>query len=394
MTTLTSSAAPSGFGYAQAAEVKARITASNSIGYGTPGPVSTTQTILAQVAPLKPPATPRRAAGTAEAQIVVEWDPVVDPANGGSAATSYNLQWDQGTGTFGVDLTGVSTPSLATTYTQPAVVAGGTYRFRYRASNKYGWGPFSDVLVVAAAAEPGEPAAPVTSITDIFVKLHWVAPDPKGSPLTEYEILIRTAAGTFLEEATYCRGSLSAVVESRYCHVPMTVLRAAPYSLQYGALVVAKLRARNAVGWGPYSPENSVGALVQTEPVAAATPAPTRGSRTDHTKVEVTWAAMTLPADTGGSAITSYNLQWNQGDGSSNFVDLAGQPGSDYLSTSYLLVAGVVEGRTYRFRLRARNKWGTGGFGAEVSIQASTTPGQVPAPPVTAIDGTNVKITW
>lgn len=74
---------------------------------------------------------------------------------------------------------------------------------------------------------------------------------------------------------------------SRYCLVPMTTLRAAPYSLQYADLVVAVLRARNAIGWSQWSAENGVGALIQTEPFSVSTPAPTRGARTDHTRVEV-----------------------------------------------------------------------------------------------------------
>lgn len=113
---------------------------------------------------------------------------------------------------------------------------------------------------------------------------------------------------TYAEETVYCEGSLAAVVSSRYCHVPLTSLRAAPYSLVYADLVVAKVRASNAIGWGPYSQPNSVGALVQTEPVTAATPTPARGSRTDDTRVEVVWTAITLAVETGGSPITSYNL--------------------------------------------------------------------------------------
>jgi hypothetical protein len=73
---------------------------------------------------------------------------------------------------------------------------------------------------------------------------------------------------------------------------------------------------------------------------------------------------MTLAAHTGGSPIISYNLHWNQGDGTENYVDLVGQQGSPYTSTSYLLVAGVQSGVIYKFKLRAENKWGVGGFGA------------------------------
>ena len=125
-------------------------------------------------------------------------------------------------------------------------------------------------------------------------------------------MLIQESDGaTFTEETTYCEGIRTAIVQSRYCLVPMVTLRAAPYSLEYGDLVVAVFRARNAIGWSAWSSVNGVGALVQTQPFTAFTPAPTRGARTDHTRVEVAWAAMTLPSETGGSPVTSYNLEWD-----------------------------------------------------------------------------------
>jgi hypothetical protein len=120
---------------------------------------------------------------------------------------------------------------------------------------------------------------------------------------------------------------------------------------------------------------------------------PARGSRTDDTRVEITWTEITLAAETGGSAITSYNLQWNSGDGSEDFVDLVGQEYSEYTSTSYLLNSGVVAGTTYKFRLRAQNKWGFGGFSDIADIEASAAPGQVAAP-TTEISGTNARISW
>jgi hypothetical protein len=141
------------------------------------------------------------------------------------------------------------------------------------------------------------------------VKFSWAAPNDRSSALTAYEIQILKSDGeNYAEEVTYCDGSRTAVVDSLNCHVPMTTLRADPYFLSYGGLLVAKVRAKNSVGWGPYSDPNGVGAYVQTEPTTSTTPIPTRGSRTDDTRVEVTWTEITLPSETGGAPITSYNL--------------------------------------------------------------------------------------
>jgi hypothetical protein len=108
--------------------------------------------------------------------------------------------------------------------------------------------------------------------------------------------------------------------------------------------------------------------------------------------VEVVWTAITLATETGGSPITSYNLQWDSGTGSGTFTDLVGQQDSSYLETSYVLT-GAVSGTIYQFRLRAWNKWGAGGFSAVADIAASTGPGQ-PSAPTVAVSGAQVDISW
>ena len=129
--------------------------------------------------------------------------------------------------------------------------------------NVHGWGPYSPSITIKAADIPETPSAVVTSITDIYVKFEWSQPDDRSSPITEYELSIRQSdQTTFTEETTYCEGARSAIISSRYCLVPMTALRAGPYSLGYSNLVVAKLRARNDIGWSPLSSENGAGALV------------------------------------------------------------------------------------------------------------------------------------
>lgn len=82
------------------------------------------------------------------------------------------------------------------------------------------------------------------------MKLSWDLPSERSSTIVEYEILIAAADGTtFTADTTNCDGSLAAVVAARYCHVPMATLRASPFSLVYDQLIIAKIRARNAIGW-------------------------------------------------------------------------------------------------------------------------------------------------
>ena len=55
---------------------------------------------MAEVIPAAPASAPTRNSATGESAIVIDWTALVSPENGGSAVISYNLQWDQGTGTF------------------------------------------------------------------------------------------------------------------------------------------------------------------------------------------------------------------------------------------------------------------------------------------------------
>lgn len=61
-----------------------------------------------------------------------------------------------------------------------------------------------------------------------------------------------------------------------YCDIPMTVLRAVPFSLAQKAMVVARASAKNVIGWSSLSLPNTDGAKIQVEPYQMNSP--TRGS--------------------------------------------------------------------------------------------------------------------
>lgn len=74
------------------------------------------------------------------------------------------------------------------------VTSGATYRFRYRATNFNGWGPFSDIAYILAASVPGIPAAPIyvssTSTTTTFV--FFEPSNLGGVPLTGFKLYVDT----------------------------------------------------------------------------------------------------------------------------------------------------------------------------------------------------------
>jgi hypothetical protein len=232
--------------------VRARVYASNAFGAGATS-AANTDGAKVRVAPLVM-AAPRRGAATSTGQIAVEWDLLSAPSNGDSPVTSYHLVWDAGSGTTSTDLVGLVSPyTLATYSVATGVTEGSTYRFKVRARNVYGWGPFSPEVSIAATDVPSQMQVVTTSIVGTSARITWTAPASNGATITAYEILIRHADGTTLSAAATCDGADPVIVGARQCEVPLATLRAAPYSLARGALVQAKARALNAQGYGPYS---------------------------------------------------------------------------------------------------------------------------------------------
>jgi hypothetical protein len=76
------------------------------------------------------------------------------------------------------------------------------------------------------------------------------------------------------------------------------------FGLQYGDLVVARVRAANSLGDGQYSQHNTEGATIETEPAQIAAPTETSISLTE---ISLVWVALS-GADTGGSAPDSYYI--------------------------------------------------------------------------------------
>lgn len=65
---------------------------------------------------------------------------------------------------------------------------------------------------------------------------------------------------------------------------------------------------------------------------------------------------------------------------------------SYYSGTSFTQQTGIVSGSNYKFRLRARNKWGFGAWSDTITIPASTNPLTQVKSPTTSNNGANVLI--
>jgi hypothetical protein len=106
--------------------------------------------------------------------IKVDWTALITSLETGALPIlSYSLEWDQAADSW-ISLVGESTPYTGLTYTvSDGVQPGELTKFRLRAQNAHGWGPYSDVMEAVTSWIPSQPLAVVVTIENIYVKLRW-----------------------------------------------------------------------------------------------------------------------------------------------------------------------------------------------------------------------------
>jgi hypothetical protein len=148
-----------------------------------------------------------------------------------------------------------------------------------------------------------------------------------------------------------------------------------------------RYRARNAVGWGPFSSEATVRAAERP-----SRPEPPRFSGFDSGTLTVT---ISPSADNGGSALLATALEVDAGDDYTSAF--SGVTGYDGASASYGLTAGaegLVLGRTYRLRTRSTNAVGASDYSLVAYVAFGGVPGAPSAPQRVGSTRTSVTVRW
>lgn len=97
--------------------------------------------------------------------------------------------------------------------------------------------------------------------------------------------------------------------------------------------------------------------------------------------------------DTGGSDILSYNLQFNMGGISDNYISIVGEA-PDSLERE-ITRGGLSTDVVYQFKYRIRSKYGwSEGFSPDLSARTATIPSVVPALSFSIVDLLNVRVGW
>ncbi|WP_189168389.1 beta strand repeat-containing protein [Pilimelia anulata] len=318
-----------------------RVRALNAVGNGTPS-ASEVGTPAAQV----PDAPTMIDAAVRNGGTRVTFTPPAD--NGGSAITSYEVSTDNGSTWQAFTTAPDGASDRAGTVT--GLTNGVSYDVRVRAVNSVGAGAASAADSVTPA--PSAPEAP-TGLSavrgDQSADLTFTPPgDDGGSAITSYEV--STDNGSTWATLTTGAGAGGTRVGT-------------VSGLTNGTPYTVRVRAVNVVG-----PSTASGS-------ASVTPATTPGAPTglsgvpQNSAVELTF---TPPGNTGGSAITSYEVSTDNGTTWAALTTSAGAGG-----TRVGTVSGLSNGTPYTIRVRALNAVGNGAASGSVT----ETPVAAPAAP-------------
>lgn len=163
---------------------KFKVESRNAFGFSTT--YSNEVSIRAASRPTAPQSLTNNAAVTESGIVGLTWSAVA--STGGSPVIDYQISYKPAGGSYSVLATGVTT----TSYTASSLTADVIYTFKVTARNLVGLGADSSELSVRAAAKPGVPAAPATTVnTNVSVTISWVAPSNGGSAIIDYIVAIR-----------------------------------------------------------------------------------------------------------------------------------------------------------------------------------------------------------
>ena len=301
-----------------------------------PGPTTrygdcpSTTTASAPDAPAAPAVVP------AAREIAVSWR--VPPGNG-AAITEQQVRWRPHGMTWDTPAAAVS--ASATRYTISGLNSGVAYEVQVRARNSEGWGPWSAAAVATTQEQASVPDAPRgvsagsgdPQVAEQEIVVRWSPAISNGAAVDRYEVRWRRASG-----GSWSSGSVGASAAGFW----MTGL-ASDTSFEI------QVRARNSVGWGPWSATVSA----STERVASVPDAPGGVSVSGGDgSVTVSWR---VPPG-NGAAITEQQIRWRQASGGS------WTSASPSASATSFTISGLRDGTDYQVQVRAQNSEGWGAW--------------------------------
>ena len=238
-----------------------------------------------------------------DGSLTVQWYAPAD--SGGAAITGYDLRYirsdsaDKADAFWTVEERVWASGRLR--YTLSGLTNGEEYDVQMRAVTADGDLSWSDTSVGTPGTAPSTPTIEsLSSGGDRSVIVRWSPPaDDGGHDITSYDLGWGRTDGyrTFVVEPRICWASR--------CRLPSGELEYTLSGLTNGTEYDVRVRAVNAAGGGPWS--TTVRTATQQAPTAATVTEVTPGDGS----LSVKWDA---PADSGGAAVTGYDLRYIRSD--------------------------------------------------------------------------------
>ncbi len=312
----------------------------------------------------------------------ISWDAPTDLPSG-IQTFGYNVYKSDDDGDFWSQF---ARDVTTTTYTDVQVSAGKTYGYRVTtwtgpSENEALQSQFSDAafLTITTATAPGAPTGlTATASGPTIINLSWTAPtNTGGAAITGYQIEVSPNGTSNWGDLVANTGSTT----TGYVH----------RGLDAGTTRHYRVRAINSVGPGAVSATTS--ATTDT-PNATVPAAPTQLTATaaGRTSINLSWTA---PTNTGGAAITGYQIEVSNTGTANTWTNLVANTQS---TTTTYAHTGLSAGETRHYRVRAINSVGPGAVSATTSATTDTPNATVPAAPTqltaTAAGRTSINLSW
>ena len=279
------------------------------------------------------PAAPATLSATAisSSQINLSWADV-------SSETGFKIERKTGAGGTYAQIG--TTGANVTSYNDTNLAAATTYFYRVRATNAAGDSPYSpEASASTSAVAPSAPTSlTATAISSTQINLAWS--DVVGE--TAFKIERKTGAG-----GTYAQIATTAANTVSYSDTGLTPTTTYFY----------RVRATNAIGDSPYSPEASTTTLV---PPPSA-PASLTATAASSSQINLSWADV--------SSETGFKIERKTGTGGT-YAQIAttGANVTTYNNT------GLSSSTTYYYRVRATNAGGDSPYSPEASASTTSSP--------------------
>ena len=311
--------------------------------------------------------------------LTIDWSAPAD--TGGSTVEGYDLRHIRSDATDKADDNWAVRDGIwssgALEYALSGLANGVRYDVQLRAVTGAGNGPWSAAASATPQTAPGAPTVSLITVGDGALAVSWSAPsEDGGSSITSYDARhIRSDALDKTDDSWTERDGI-------WSSGPLQFTLS---GLTNGVVYDVQVRAVNDAGDGPWSATASATPQTVTDAPTIDVITPGDGA------LAVSWSA---PSDTGGSAITSYDLRYIRSDALDRSDDRWAVRDDIWTSgdLQYTL-SGLTNGVGYDVQVRAVNDAGDGPWSATATDIPRTTPG---APTIDVVTSGNyaLSITW